>query len=98
MVIEPLSLSALTLSEGGWLVLVLVAPGLLALVAVVVAFIVRPRSGLHGPGYYHILGFDKASGARRELTVHADSQSAARWRAELDGIVVTEVTQVHESH
>ena len=86
----------LLLSAGGWLVILLAAQGLLALVGVVVAFLFRPPD-VDGPGYYHILGFDKTTGTRRETTVRAESLAIARGRADLDGIVITEIKQVKES-
>src|SRR3954452_17066382 len=83
------------LAEGGWLVILLLAPGLLVLIAVVVAFLFRPRrAGDGGPGYYHVLGIEKATGKTRDMTVHAGSAVAARGRAELDGVVVTDVRRV----
>jgi hypothetical protein len=82
------------LAEGGWLVILLLAPGLLVLVGVVIAFLVRPGRTANGPGYYHVLGFEEASGRPRDITVHAGSAAAARGRAELEGIVVTEVRRV----
>jgi hypothetical protein len=83
-----------SLAEGGWLVILLVAPGLLALVAVVIAFLFRPRRTSDGPGYYHVLGFEEGSGKPRDLTVHAGSVAGARARAALEGIIVTEVRRV----
>ncbi len=80
-----------------WLLVLLVAPGLLVLITVVVVALFRPRAPGEGPGYYHILGFDKTTQARRELTVQAGSRESARGRAEMDGIVVTEINQVNES-
>src|SRR5436309_15702828 len=82
------------LAEGGWLVILLVAPGLLVLVAVVVAFLFRPGRAVNGPGYYHVLGFEQASGKPRDMTVHAGSAAAARGRAEFEGVIVTEVRRV----
>jgi hypothetical protein len=82
------------LAEGGWLVILLLAPGLLALVAVVVAFLFRPGRATDGPGYYHVLGIEQSSGKPRDMTVHAGSAAAAQGRAEFEGIVVTEVRQV----
>jgi len=82
------------LAEGGWLVILLLAPGLLALVAVVVAFLFRPGRATDGPGYYHVLGIEPSSGKPRDMTVHAGSAAAARGRAELDGIIVTDVRRV----
>ena len=84
------------LAEGGWLVILLIAPGLLVLVAVVVAFLVRPVRTTDGPGYYHVLGIEQSSGKPRDMTVHAGSLAAARGRAELEGVIVTEVRRVEE--
>jgi hypothetical protein len=83
---------------GTWLVILLAAPGLFVLVAVVVTLMLRRRAkdAAAGPGYYHVLGFDKASQARRELTLRADSPAAARGRAEMEGIVATDVRRVEE--
>ena len=79
----------------GWVLIALGAPGLLVLVGVVVAFIVRPQTpSAGGSGYYHILGVDKVTGKSRETTVQASGPDSARGRAELDGIVATEVRQV----
>ena|SRR5689334_10929630 len=82
------------LAEGGWLVILLVAPGLLVLVAVVVAFLSRPGKASNGPGYYHVLGIEQSSGKPRDMTVHASSAAAARGRAELEGIIATDVRRV----
>jgi hypothetical protein len=100
------------LSQGlipvGWFVVLLAAPGLLILVAVVVAFLfhrpVPPASPggaessdtPNGAGYYHVLGFDALTNVPREATLHADSEASARGQAELDGMVVTEVKAVGE--
>jgi hypothetical protein len=82
---------------GGWLVILLVTPGLVVLLAVMTALLLRRRRDADaGPGYYHVLGVDPATQARRELTVRADSPQAARGRAQMDGIVVTEVRRVQE--
>src|SRR5437763_641320 len=81
-----------------WVLIALLAPGFLVLVVVVVAFIVRPQApAAGGPGYYHIQGVDKVTGKSRETTVQASGPDSARGRAELDGIVVTEVRQVNRS-
>jgi hypothetical protein len=83
------------LAEGGWLVILLVAPGLLALAAVVVAFLFRPgRATAEGPGYYHVMGIEQSSGRPHDMTIHAGSAAAARGRAEFEGIIVTEVRRV----
>ena len=82
------------LAEGGWLVILLLAPGLLILGAVVVAFLFRPGRTADGPGYYHVLGIEQASGKPRDMTVHAGSAAAARGRAEFEGVMVTEVRRV----
>ena len=75
-------------------------PGLIVLVGVVVMYLLsRQRTGkdaLPTPGYFHVLGIDKTSGERRESTFHAASEDAARGRAELEGIVVTEIRLVNE--
>ena len=82
----------------GWLLILLVVPGLLVLLAVVTALLLRRRGrDAAGPGYYHVLGFDKNTQARRELTLRADSPTAARGRAEMDGIVATDVRRVEDS-
>ena len=47
-----------------------------------------------GPGAYRIVGVDKTSRADRELTVEAASRANAQVKAELEGIVVTNVTKV----
>src|SRR3982751_5606336 len=82
------------LAEGGWLVILLLAPGLLILGAGVVAFLCRPGRTAHGPGYYHVLGIEQASGKPRNMTVHAGSAAAARGRAEFEGVMVTGVRRV----
>jgi hypothetical protein len=82
------------IAEGGWLVILLVAPGLLALAAVVVAFLFRPGRATEGPGYYHVMGIEQSSGRPHDMTVHAGSAAAARGRAEFEGIIVTEVRRV----
>lgn len=82
----------------GWALLLLLAPGLLILIAVVVMFIVHPgKLQVSGPGYYHVLGFDRTTHERREATLHADSPRSARGLAEMNGIVVTEITQIDDS-
>ena len=94
--------SAISPSDlGGWVVLALMLPGFLVLVGVVVAFVVsKPRrSGPDEavPGYYHVMGIDRRTGQSREVTFQAAGEAAARGRAELDDIVVTEVRLVDES-
>ena len=85
----------------GWIVLALLAPGLMVLIGVVTMFVLsKPKKGkpiIPAPGYYHVLGVDKQSGERRETTFHAQSREAANGRAEMEGIVVTEIRQVNES-
>jgi hypothetical protein len=98
----------LTLVQGGtpdagrmgpWLDILLAAPGLFVIVAVVVTFLLRRRGkgAEAGPGYYHVMGFDKATQASRELTLQAESPAAARGRAEMEGIVATDVRRVQDS-
>ena len=84
---------------GTWLVILLAAPGLIVIVAVVLTLLLRRRSKepVGGPGYYHVMGFDKATQVSREVTVRADSAAAARGRADMDGIVATEVRRVEDS-
>jgi hypothetical protein len=84
---------------GAWLVVLLAAPGLLVIVAVVATLLLRRRGkeADAGPGYYHVMGFDKATQASRELTLQADSAAAARGRADMEGIVATEVRRVQDS-
>ena len=84
---------------GTWLVILLAAPGLLVIVAVVATLMLRRRDkgADAGPGYYHVLGFDKATQAARQLTLQADSPAAARGRAEMEGIVATDVRRVEDS-
>lgn len=80
----------------GWTVWVLLGPGLLVVIGTVLVFLFRRRdTAVAGPGYYHILGIDKNSSARRELTIHADSRQSALGKAQFEGIVVTEITQVN---
>jgi hypothetical protein len=81
---------------GGWFVILLAAPGLLVIVAVVVTLLLRRRGkdAEAGPGYYHVMGFDKTTQASRALTVQADSPAAARGRAEMQGIIATDVKRV----
>ena len=83
---------------GTWLIILLAGPGLFVLVAVVVTLLLRRRGNEApaGPGYYHVMGFDKVTQSRRELTLQADSPAAARGRAEMEGIVATDVRRVEE--
>ena len=84
------------------IVLVLALPGALIILASVIGFIFR-RPGktnepvIPAPGYWRVLGVDKQTGQKRETMFHADSQQSAQGRAELEGIVVTEIQQVDES-
>lgn len=82
-----------------WVVLLLLAPGLLILIAVVVAFILhRPRRPTDPmPGYYHVLGVDAMTGARRESTFYAQSRESALGRAAMEGIVVMDVQRVERT-
>ncbi len=84
---------------GAWLVILLAAPGLLVIVAVVTTLMLRRREkdAEAGPGYYHVMGFDKATQASRQLTLQADSPAAARGRAEMEGIIATDVKRVEDS-
>lgn len=85
----------------GWVVLALMAPGLIVLIGIVAIYVFRkPRQEdlfAHAPGYYHIIGIDSESGKRREATFHADSAAGARGRARLEGIVATEIRQIDSS-
>ncbi len=85
----------------GWVILALMLPGLLVLIGLVAGFVLRrPKRGeraMPAPGYYHVMGIDRATGAKRESTFHAQSSQSARGRAELEGIVVTGIRQVNES-
>jgi hypothetical protein len=47
-----------------------------------------------GPGTYRIVGVEKSTRADRDFTVEAASLANARVKAELYGIVVTQVTKV----
>ena len=82
-----------------WLVVLLIGPGLLVLVAVVASFMLRrgEKDAAAGRGYYHVMGFDKATQAHRELTLQADSPAAARGRAEMEGIIATDVRRVGDA-
>ena len=85
----------------GWIIFALMLPGLLVLIGLVAGFVLRrPKKGeqaMPAPGYYHVMGIDRATGSKRESTFHAQSSQSARGRAELEGIVVTEIRQVNES-
>ena len=85
----------------GWILLALLAPGLIVLVGVAMMYVLsKPKKGtllIPAPGYYHVLGVDKKTGERRESTFHAQSREAASGRAEMEGIVVTEIRQVDEA-
>jgi hypothetical protein len=85
---------------GGWFVLVLMLPGFLVLVGVVVAFVFgKARRGgpEAAPGYYHVMGIDRRTNEPRAATFHAAGEAAARGRAELDGILVTDVRRVQQA-
>jgi hypothetical protein len=47
-----------------------------------------------GPGTYRIIGVDRATREDKDITVQAASSENARVKAELDGIIVTEVHRV----
>jgi hypothetical protein len=85
----------------GWIVLALLAPGLIVLIGIVAMYLLRkPRPenlSDYAPGYYHVIGVDDKSGKRREATFHADSAAGARGRAHLEGIVALEVRQIDAS-
>jgi hypothetical protein len=57
------------------------------------AFPVLPSAEPDGPGRYRVIGVDKTTRADRELTVDAASRANAQVKAELEGIVVTNVTR-----
>lgn len=91
-------------AAGNWLILALLLPGLIVLIGVVLAFALERRKGpgrpdpsAPAPGYYLVLGIDDKNGAARQATFHADSESGARGRATMDGIVVTEIRRVEET-
>ena len=75
--------------------------GICVLIGIVVMFVLsKPKKGtllIPAPGYYHVLGVDRTTGERRETTFHAQTREAANGRAEMEGIVVTEIRQVNES-
>lgn len=101
MPISSLLADQTTETLGGWLLVLLLTPGLLIMVGLVLAYVLaRPkRNGpaVPAPGYYHVLGIDRQTGQRREATFHAETQQSARGRAELDGIIVTDIRMVDES-
>jgi hypothetical protein len=78
----------------GWVVLVMVSPGLIILIGVAIAFLFHraPRIANDGPRCFHVLGFDPKTNASRELTLMAEDPSAARGLAQMQGIIVTDVT------
>jgi hypothetical protein len=82
----------------GWVVLAMVVPGLIVLIGVAVAFLFHrtPKVDNGGPRYFHILGFDPKTNSGRELTLQAEGPSAARGLAQLQGIIVTDVTPIVE--
>ena len=47
-----------------------------------------------GPGTYRVIGVDRETKADKDVTLEAASSDNARVKAELDGIVVTEVRRV----
>ncbi|HTL28437.1 MAG TPA: hypothetical protein VL282_04430 [Tepidisphaeraceae bacterium] len=47
-----------------------------------------------GPGTYHVIGVDRTTREDKEITLDAASSQNAKVKAELDGIVVTEVRRV----
>jgi hypothetical protein len=47
-----------------------------------------------GPGSYRVSGVDKQTRADRSITVQAESRANAQVKAELDGMIVTNVTKV----
>jgi hypothetical protein len=47
-----------------------------------------------GPGTFLVIGVDRATRADKSITVSAASSENARVKAELDGVVVTEVRRV----
>lgn len=89
-------------SLGGWIAILLLAPGAIVIAGVVVAFLLRGRGetiahDAQDAGLYHVLGVDEATGARREATVGAGSRNGAIALAQREGIVVTAVTRVDRS-
>lgn len=85
---------------GGWLVIALMAPGLIILVGIVLLYVLRaPQKddpAMPAPGYFHVMGVDRETGERREATFAANSQQSAAGRAELEGIIVTEIRRVND--
>jgi hypothetical protein len=83
----------------GWVVLAMVVPGLVVLIGVAIAFLFHraPKTANDGPRYFHVLGFDPKTNSGRELTLQAEGPSAARGLAQLQGIIVTDVTPIVES-
>ncbi len=83
----------------GWVVLVMLAPGLIVIIGVAVAFLFHraPKPDSDGPRYFHVLGIDPKTNAARELTLQAEGPGAARGLAQLQGIIVTDVTPIVES-
>lgn len=86
---------------GGWIFLALMLPGAVVIFAVVIAFIVRRRRHTDEPvgptsGYWRVLGIDSQTGQKRESMFHADSRLAAQGRAEMEGIVITDIHPVDE--
>jgi hypothetical protein len=47
-----------------------------------------------GPGTYRIIGVDRTTRQDKDITLEAASSENARVKAELDGMVVTEVRRV----
>jgi len=80
----------------GWVLLVMLAPGLIVLIGVAIAFLFHraPRVADDGPRYFHVLGFDPKTHSSREMTLLAEGPSAARGLAQMQGIVVTDVTAI----
>ena len=92
----------LQIDIGGWILLALMLPGVIVIVGVVIAFIIRRRENIpppaaSAPGYWRVLGVDSQTGEKRETMFHAESRQSAEGRALLEGIVATEVQPVDES-
>lgn len=49
---------------------------------------------IDGPGHFQVIGVHRATREDRAITVQAASSANARVKAELDGIIVTEVRRV----
>jgi len=87
---------------GGWIVLALMLPGVIIILGVVIACIVRKRpaspdaASPEAAGYWRVLGVDAQTGQKRESIFHAASRQSAEGRAQLEGIVVTEIELVPE--